>query len=83
MNTATGLVKFDQARQALMEAKTVDEVKEIRDKAEALRLYLRQQGASLEMQNHCAEIKLRAERRAGDLLKENGFGYQGGGQEIK
>lgn len=54
----------------MMEAKTVDEVKEIRDKAEALRLYLRQQGAGLEMQNHCAEIKLRAERRAGELLGE-------------
>lgn len=68
--TATGLIKFDQARQALMEAKTVDEVKEIRDKAEALRMYLKQQGAGLEMQNHCAEIKLRAERRAGELLGE-------------
>lgn len=64
------LIKFNQAYQAIMEAKTVDEVKEIRDKVEALRLYLKQQGASLEMQNACAEIKLRAERRAGELLKE-------------
>jgi len=66
----TGLIKFDQARQALMEAKTVDEVKEIRDKVEALRMYLKQQGASLEMQNHCAEISVRASRRAGEMLAE-------------
>lgn len=64
------LVKFNQAYNAIMEAKTVDEVKQIRDKAEALRLYLKQQGESLEMQNACAEIKIRAERRAGELLKE-------------
>ena len=64
------LVKFDQAYQAIMIAKTVDEVKQIRDKAEALRAYLKQQGESLEMQNTCAEIRLRAERRAGQLLIE-------------
>jgi hypothetical protein len=30
------------------------------------------------MQNAVAEIKLRAERRAGELLKEQGFGQRGG-----
>lgn len=64
------LVKFNEAYHAIMVAKTIDEVKEIRDKAEALRHYLRQQGAGLEMQNACAEIKVRAERRAGELLGE-------------
>jgi len=29
-----------------------------------------QAGESLEMQNQCAEIKLRAERRAGEILKD-------------
>lgn len=64
------LVHFDRARQELALAKDIDEVKQIRDKAEALRLYIKQQGASLEMQNHCAEIKLRAERQAGEMLAE-------------
>mgnify|MGYP001588204947 CR=1 FL=1 len=64
------LIKFDTARRALAEAHSIDEVKDIRDKMEALRLYLKQQGEGLEMQNQCAEIKLRAERKAGELLGE-------------
>ena len=62
------LVKFDAARTALAEAASVDEVLVIRNKAEALRAYIRQSGESLEMQNRCAEIRIRAERRAGELL---------------
>lgn len=64
------LVHFDRARQEIALATNLDEIKEIRNKAEALRLYAKQAGESLEMQNMCAEIKLRAERRAGALLLE-------------
>ena len=75
----TALVRFDAARLALAEARRVDEVKDIRDRAEALRAYLKQAGAGLEMQNDVAEIKLRAERRAGEMLREMpGHGEQGG-----
>ena len=35
-----------------------------------LYLYLRQAGETMVMQNWCAEIKIRAERRAGELLQE-------------
>jgi hypothetical protein len=65
------LVHFTQARQALQKAKTIDEVKAVRDAAERLRLYLKQSKESLEMQNDAAEIGLRAERRAGQMLKES------------
>lgn len=41
-----------------------------RSKAEALRIYLKQQDGSLTMQNQAAEIKLRAERQAGKLLSD-------------
>lgn len=64
------LLKVEEARQILAECKRVDEAKSIRDKAEAIRAYLRQQNASREAQNDAAEIKLRAERRLGELLQE-------------
>jgi hypothetical protein len=46
------------------------EVKNIHDKAEALRIYMKQTKEGLEMQNWCAEIKIRVEKRAGELLGE-------------
>lgn len=64
------LVHFSKARKELELARTIDEVKGIKDKAEALRTYARQAGESLEMQNNCAEIKIRAERRIGEFSKE-------------
>gem|GEM_PF-3015798 len=67
---STALIHFDSARQELDLAASIDEVKKIRDQAEALRLYAKQARLSLEMQNRCAEIKIRAERRAGEMLVE-------------
>jgi N6-adenosine-specific RNA methylase IME4 len=66
----TELIHFDKARQELALASTIDEVKQIRDQAEAIRQYIKQQKGSFEMQNQAAEIKLRAERRAGEILRE-------------
>ena len=69
-DASTVLTHFDRARQELELAATIDEVKKIRDRAEALRLYAKQSRLSLEMQNRCAEIRIRSERRAGEMLKE-------------
>lgn len=66
----TGLVRFDAAKAALEVATRVDEVLEIRNQAEAMRVYARQAHFSLKMQNQCCELKVRAERRAGELLGE-------------
>ena len=62
------LTYFDRAHRALEQASTIDEAKSIRDKSEAARIYARQIGMSLEMQNLCCELKLRAERRMGEIL---------------
>lgn len=60
------MINYNAARSALALAATVDEVKDIRDKAEALRLYARQRN-DVEMEKHVAEIKLRAVRKIGQL----------------
>jgi site-specific DNA-methyltransferase (adenine-specific) len=64
------LVRLEDACRLLAETNSFDEVKQIRDVAEAARVYARQAQLGLEAQNHAAEIKIRAERRAGELLQE-------------
>jgi hypothetical protein len=58
-----------ECRRLLAEAKTFDDVLKIRDQAEAIRVCLRMRDASLEAQNDAAEMKVRAERRLGQLLE--------------
>lgn len=70
MNELIILNNWEKAKLAIAECKTIDEVKYIRDKAEALRAYAKQAKESLEMQNNVAEIKLRAERRIGEFSRE-------------
>lgn len=64
------LARVEHARRLLAEARTIDEVKDVRDKAEAIRQYTRTAGMTLDIQNYAAEIKVRAERKAGELLAE-------------
>jgi N6-adenosine-specific RNA methylase IME4 len=63
------LVHYEQARRALAEAHRLDEVKDIADKVEAMRLYARQ-AKDPDMEIWLAEIRLRALRRLGELSRE-------------
>ena len=64
------LAKLDKATQMLAEVKTLDEVKSIMDVAEAARVYARAAKLGIEAYNHAAEVKTRAERKAGELLSQ-------------
>jgi len=69
-NGAHELTLLDQAKQALAEARSFDQIKDIRDKAEAVRRYAQSASLGLDIQNRAAEVKLRAERQAGKLLSQ-------------
>ena len=63
------LVKYDAMCTAIQEAYKIDEVKSIRDKAKAMQEYARQAN-NTEAEDRCREIRLRAERRTGELIRE-------------
>jgi hypothetical protein len=64
------LALLDQAGQALAEAQNFEQIKDIRNKAEAVRKYAQSASLGLGIQNRAAEVKLRAERQAGKLLAQ-------------
>lgn len=64
------LAKLSAAAAMLVEAKSLDEIKQIRDIAAAAQTYAAAAKLGLEAQNNAAEIKLRAERKAGELLAQ-------------
>jgi N6-adenosine-specific RNA methylase IME4 len=85
---ATELVRYDAAcwalGQALATAKIIDDVKEIRNAADAMRTYARQaKNKALEMD--AAEIRIRAERRVGELIaaQKESVGLASGGGDKK
>ena len=67
---ATSLVRYDAMCQAIDAAYQVDEVKNIRDRAVALEHYSRLAN-NVEAERQCCEIRLRAERRAGNRFSRS------------
>jgi hypothetical protein len=67
--TTTGtLARLEVLKRALAEAGSLNEIVHIRDLAEAARVYCRQANMNQEITNAAAELKLRAERKAGEAL---------------
>lgn len=60
---------LETGQKALADARSVGEVKTIRDQAAAIAMYLRQQQLSEEAARDAAELKVRAERRLGEMIK--------------
>jgi hypothetical protein len=67
--SATALVRYDAMCTAIAAAYAVDEVKDIRDKAVAIEVYAKQ-AHNIEAERQACEIRLRAERKCGELLRE-------------
>jgi hypothetical protein len=69
MSETTQLVRYDAMCRAIAEAHAIDEVKDIRDKARALEMYARM-AMNKDAERQAIEIRLRAERRCGQLTGE-------------
>lgn len=63
------LVKYEAACLALAEAHSVDEVKDIGDKAEAMRVY-GIQSRNVDLEIMASDIRIRSKRRLGQLMAE-------------
>lgn len=69
IEAAPGLALYERMCSAIAECVAVDEAKDIRDKALALEAYYRQ-ARNLDAEREAANVRLRAERRVGELLKD-------------
>ena len=65
----TDLVLYEAAKRAIAEYKTVDEVKDFRDKALAVEMYARQ-AKDYTLEHDASVARVRAEKKAGELLAE-------------
>jgi phage N-6-adenine-methyltransferase len=79
-----GLLRYDAACKAVAEANSIDEVKDFRDQAEAVRAYAKQ-AKNKQLEIDASEIRFRAERRLGELMamQSGSVGLAKGGEQYK
>ena len=65
-----GLALLAEGMRVLSVATSFEDIKHLRDKAEAVRVFARAANLNLDFQNRAAELKLRAERKAGEVLQK-------------
>jgi len=64
------LAKLDLARMALVEARTIQQVKKIADLSKAMKVYSAQQKLGKEVEDHAYAIFCEAMRRVGEMLRD-------------
>ena len=69
-HVAAELKAVDRLARLLTKARTIQDAKYVRDKAEASWRFTKMARFDLAVQNHAAELMLRAERRVGELLAQ-------------
>lgn len=84
MNDLIRLVRLERIKTQLAAMARVEDVKEVLDKAEAVRAYHKRAGACIDIINNGGEIRIRSERRAGKLISEmpKQHGSRGTGKKV-
>ena len=78
---ANAMIVMAGIRQTLAEIADLDQIHDLRDRAEAICHYVKTAALGLEVQNQAAEVKLCCERRLGQILSE--LPLQGGDRKSK
>lgn len=71
--TSREIAVLDDCRRAIAEADDLDQLSDLRSRAEAIRVWAKSANESLEVQNRAAELRLLAERKAGKMLSQMGL----------
>jgi hypothetical protein len=70
MSDPRDLVLLNKAQRALAEASTIDDVRDLRDQAAAVKTYLQKARLGKHLIIEAATLRIRAERRLGQMLQE-------------
>lgn len=81
MSEIRDLTLLSNAQRVLAEARTVDEAKDICDKAAAVRAYIQKARLGRDLMIEAATIRIRAERRLGQMLRETPLAIASAGNQ--